>query len=147
MFTLPFHQCGSLKGNVFSPFVIFLTLHSNPDYNMVAPLATDGSQFPCKGYAKGAAVANLTPGTSVNVDITGGATHSGGHCQVCIFLLHFLALCVEKHCWIMAFFHCAGVCYYCQKKGVVSFHENGVIMGILFVLAVVPCLGWVDFFS
>ncbi|KAJ3040417.1 hypothetical protein HK097_002563, partial [Rhizophlyctis rosea] len=54
---------------------------TNPDYNMVAPLTTDGSQFPCKGYAKGATVANLTPGSSINVDVTGGATHGGGHCQ------------------------------------------------------------------
>ncbi|KAJ3030141.1 hypothetical protein HDV00_009095 [Rhizophlyctis rosea] len=56
----------------------------NPDYNMVAPLAADGSQFSCKGYPKAGNVATLTPGGSINVDITGGATHDGGHCQFAI---------------------------------------------------------------
>jgi hypothetical protein len=59
------------------------------DYSMTSPLATDGSQFPCKGYisAKGDSpnmdsVATFAAGSSVQYSIAGTATHGGGSCQM-----------------------------------------------------------------
>lgn len=58
------------------------------DYNMVAPLKADGSDFPCKGYqsvlgtAAGASSASFAIGAKANMTITGGANHGGGSCQI-----------------------------------------------------------------
>lgn len=58
------------------------------DYNMIAPLLADGSNFPCKGYqsllgtAAGKATASFAVGGQGNMTITGGANHGGGSCQI-----------------------------------------------------------------
>lgn len=58
------------------------------DYTMTAPLSSDGSNFPCKGYQsalgtpEGAPTASFAAGGSGNVTITGGAAHGGGSCQI-----------------------------------------------------------------
>lgn len=60
------------------------------DYDMTAPLRSDGSDFPCKGYVQflgtpeGAPVARWVPGQTYNMLITGGATHRGGSCQASV---------------------------------------------------------------
>ncbi|CAG7558056.1 unnamed protein product [Fusarium equiseti] len=57
------------------------------DYSMTSPLSGSGSNFPCKGYhtlfgtAAGAPTATWTAGNSYNIEIQGGADHSGGSCQ------------------------------------------------------------------
>jgi hypothetical protein len=57
------------------------------DYSMTSPLATDGSNFPCKGFLtllgtpKGKPVATWTAGQSYSFTIAGGAHHNGGSCQ------------------------------------------------------------------
>jgi hypothetical protein len=57
------------------------------DYNMVAPLSGDGSNFPCKGYLSdlgtpaGKSVDTWAAGSSHNFTIVGGASHGGGSCQ------------------------------------------------------------------
>ena len=58
------------------------------DYTNTAPLAADGSNYPCKGYQSdlgstaGASTATFAPGGSYNFTVTGGAAHGGGSCQV-----------------------------------------------------------------
>lgn len=60
------------------------------NYDMTAPLKAEGSDFPCKGYARllstaeGAPVAQWTPGQSYNIVLTGGTTHGGGSCQASV---------------------------------------------------------------
>lgn len=54
------------------------------DYNMVAPLAADGSQLYCKRYAAGNVVATFTAGQSITAVLSGSVFHSGGHCQFSI---------------------------------------------------------------
>jgi hypothetical protein len=60
------------------------------DYNMVAPLNADGSNFPCKGYQSdlgtpaGKSVADWAAGSSQSFTITGGASHMGGSCQAAL---------------------------------------------------------------
>jgi hypothetical protein len=60
----------------------------NVDYTNTAPLAADGSNYPCKGYQSdlgstaGASTATFAPGGSYNFTVTGGAAHGGGSCQV-----------------------------------------------------------------
>lgn len=60
---------------------------TNIDYNLVDPLAADGSNYPCKGYhslfntPQGASVATWQPGSQQTLSIIGGATHNGGSCQ------------------------------------------------------------------
>ena len=51
------------------------------DYSMTSPLLMDGSNFPCKGYAKGATVATYAAGSNIAVEMSGSVFHSGGHCQ------------------------------------------------------------------
>ncbi|RBR13486.1 uncharacterized protein FIESC28_08114 [Fusarium coffeatum] len=57
------------------------------DYSMTSPLSGSGSNFPCKGYhslfgtAAGAPTVSWTAGKSYNIEIQGGADHSGGSCQ------------------------------------------------------------------
>jgi len=63
---------------------------ANPDYSMTTPLASDGRNYPCKGYhallgtAEGKPVASWTAGQTYNMTISGGATHGGGSCQASI---------------------------------------------------------------
>ncbi|KAI9703745.1 MAG: hypothetical protein M1836_007515 [Candelina mexicana] len=55
------------------------------DYNMVAPLLPDGSDYPCKNYQRDAplhSVTTYTAGLSYNMSVAGGATHDGGSCQI-----------------------------------------------------------------
>ncbi|KAF2668340.1 putative endoglucanase, partial [Microthyrium microscopicum] len=59
---------------------------TNPDYNLMAPLAADGSQFPCKGYQK----QNWPSSTTLqagdtdpyNITLVDSAFHNGGSCQI-----------------------------------------------------------------
>lgn len=62
---------------------------SNPDYSYTSPLNADGSNFPCKGYAKGTSVKTVQAGGTVDVEVVGGAVHNGGHCQVFYFSVPF----------------------------------------------------------
>ncbi|OJJ88279.1 putative extracellular protein [Aspergillus glaucus CBS 516.65] len=54
------------------------------DYSYTNPLSTDGSDFPCKGYADDPfnATANYNPGGSYPLKLAGSATHKGGSCQI-----------------------------------------------------------------
>ncbi|ODM20175.1 hypothetical protein SI65_05163 [Aspergillus cristatus] len=54
------------------------------DYSYTNPLSTDGSDFPCKGYANDPfnATANYNPGGSYPLKLAGSATHDGGSCQI-----------------------------------------------------------------
>ncbi|KAK3315403.1 hypothetical protein B0H66DRAFT_628488 [Apodospora peruviana] len=59
----------------------------NIDYSMTAPLSSDGSNYPCKGYHSdlgtdaGKPTATFAPGGTYNATISGGANHNGGSCQ------------------------------------------------------------------
>ncbi|KAK3304648.1 uncharacterized protein B0T15DRAFT_249721 [Chaetomium strumarium] len=61
---------------------------TNVDYTNTAPLAADGSNYPCKGYhsdlgtAAGASTATFAAGSQHNFTVVGGAPHGGGSCQV-----------------------------------------------------------------
>lgn len=57
---------------------------ANKDYSYTSPLSADGSDYPCKGYHKDAfdVAAEFTAGEEYEIKITGGATHSGGSCQL-----------------------------------------------------------------
>ena len=55
------------------------------DYNMMAPLQADGSNFPCKGYHKDGSqrsTAKLSAGDQYTMTLKGSATHNGGSCQL-----------------------------------------------------------------
>lgn len=58
------------------------------DYSYTAPLAADGSDYPCKGYQSdlgtpaGQATATFTAGQQGNITVVGGAAHGGGSCQI-----------------------------------------------------------------
>ncbi|POR36868.1 Uncharacterized protein TPAR_02934 [Tolypocladium paradoxum] len=60
------------------------------DYDMISPLNSDGSNFPCKGYNKllgtplGRPVATWIPGQSYSMTITGRTPHKGGSCQASV---------------------------------------------------------------
>jgi hypothetical protein len=60
------------------------------DYDMISPLNSDGSDFPCKGYAslmgtpKGRPVATWSPGGTYSMTITGNTPHDGGSCQASV---------------------------------------------------------------
>lgn len=62
--------------------------NKNPDYNLIAPLAADGSEFPCKGYQKQSwpAVTTLQTGDTdpYNITLQGSAFHNGGSCQIAL---------------------------------------------------------------
>lgn len=53
---------------------------------MNAPLAQDGSNYPCKGYnsllASTPIKDTLTAGQTFSISIGGTASHNGGSCQV-----------------------------------------------------------------
>jgi len=63
-------------------------LTSAVDSDMDTPLATDGSNFPCRGHldligtAAGASVADWPAGSQQSITVGGGARHNGGSCQV-----------------------------------------------------------------
>ncbi|RSH82256.1 hypothetical protein EHS25_005966 [Saitozyma podzolica] len=55
------------------------------DYSMTSPLVTDGT-FPCKGFINNptslmAPTVTWDAGSTINVTLTGTATHNGGSCQ------------------------------------------------------------------
>ena len=50
------------------------------DYNLMAPLNTNGYIFPCKGFSKGPPTQTYYSNT-IKVTLEGSATHGGGHCQ------------------------------------------------------------------
>ncbi len=55
------------------------------DYDNIAPLRPDGSDFPCKNYHGSAPwrpVATYVAGGSYTMSVTGGARHHGGSCQL-----------------------------------------------------------------
>lgn len=56
------------------------------DYDMRAPLAPDGSNYPCKGYNKDLngvpSVVTYTAGQSYKITMEGSASHLGGSCQI-----------------------------------------------------------------
>ncbi|PLN86708.1 hypothetical protein BDW42DRAFT_56201 [Aspergillus taichungensis] len=54
------------------------------DYSYTNPLSTDGSDYPCKGYAEDEfnSVANYSPGKEYDLELQGSATHNGGSCQI-----------------------------------------------------------------
>lgn len=58
------------------------------DYSYTAPLAADGSDYPCKGYqddlgtSAGQATASFAIGGQGNITVVGGAAHGGGSCQI-----------------------------------------------------------------
>lgn len=61
------------------------TPNDSIDYDMVAPLLPDGSDYPCKGHNTDGplrAVATYEAGSSYNMSIVGGAPHMGGSCQL-----------------------------------------------------------------
>lgn len=52
---------------------------------MTAPLASDGSNFPCKGYQNDRSsepVIQYQAGSTYNMTLSGSATHEGGSCQL-----------------------------------------------------------------
>lgn len=57
------------------------------DSDMVSPLSSSGSNYPCKGYLSdlgtpgGKPSATFSPGQKSNMTIMGGAAHNGGSCQ------------------------------------------------------------------
>lgn len=63
---------------------------NNIDYDLTDPLASDGSDYPCKGSLnlqgtpEGTPVADWIAGQTYNMTIQGGATHGGGSCQAAI---------------------------------------------------------------
>jgi len=60
------------------------TSSSDIDYNMMAPLKADGSDFPCKGYQNDRPAESVTtyqPGQAYNMTLAGSATHGGGSCK------------------------------------------------------------------
>ncbi|KAK3079481.1 hypothetical protein LTS18_004759 [Coniosporium uncinatum] len=57
------------------------------DYDITSPLNPDGSNYPCKGYQNDPSrhtTATYVAGQSYNVTIAGGASHTGGSCQISI---------------------------------------------------------------
>ncbi|KKY29360.1 putative spore coat protein sp96 precursor [Diaporthe ampelina] len=58
------------------------------DYSYTAPLASDGSDYPCKGYQSdlgtpaGQSTASFAVGGQGNITVVGGAAHGGGSCQI-----------------------------------------------------------------
>ncbi|KAH8778401.1 hypothetical protein F5883DRAFT_541775 [Diaporthe sp. PMI_573] len=58
------------------------------DYSYTAPLAADGSDYPCKGYQSdlgtpaGQSTATFAAGAQGNITVVGGAAHGGGSCQI-----------------------------------------------------------------
>lgn len=58
------------------------------DYSYTAPLAADGSDYPCKGYQSdlgtpaGQSTASFAIGQQGNITVVGGAAHGGGSCQI-----------------------------------------------------------------
>ena len=69
----------------FNPFT-----GGNGDYDMTTPLASDGSNFPCRGALKALGtdqaqpVVSWTAGQRYNLTVSGGAPHGGGSCQAAI---------------------------------------------------------------
>jgi len=80
-----------VRAHMHLAYPLQLQAQANPfsttvDTNIDAPLASDGSNFPCKNaqIATGAAltsVATWTTGSKVNFTVAGGAPHGGGSCQ------------------------------------------------------------------
>ncbi|KAM4067421.1 endoglucanase [Hirsutella rhossiliensis] len=70
----------------FNPYVVAEDI----EYNMMSPLKSDGSDFPCKGYIgllgtpEGKPVAQWTSGQSYSMTLTGNTIHRGGSCQASV---------------------------------------------------------------
>ena len=72
------------------------------DYNIMAPLNTNGYIFPCKGFLNGPPTQTFYSNT-ITVTLEGSAIHGGGHCQFGITFddTHFLVLkTVIRNCLI-----------------------------------------------
>lgn len=86
---------GSASAHMMLSFPAPLNSKYNPyadsgkiDYSYTAPLAADGSDYPCKGYQSdlgtpaGQSVASFAVGGQGNITVVGGAAHGGGSCQI-----------------------------------------------------------------
>lgn len=76
---------------------------SQRDYDMIAPLLMDGSNFPCKKYKPGQTVATLIAGNNFQIEMSGSVFHAGGHCQFSISYdgINFIVLkTVLKNCFV-----------------------------------------------
>lgn len=68
----------------YNPYAV----SSKIDYSYTAPLAADGSDYPCKGYqddlgtSAGQPTASFEVGGQGNITVVGGAAHGGGSCQI-----------------------------------------------------------------
>ncbi|KAL2840192.1 hypothetical protein BJY01DRAFT_21501 [Aspergillus pseudoustus] len=56
------------------------------DYSYTNPLSTDGSNYPCKGYANDPfiSMATYSQGQTYQIELQGSATHGGGSCQIAL---------------------------------------------------------------
>ncbi|KAG6359761.1 hypothetical protein INS49_010813 [Diaporthe citri] len=86
---------GSASAHMMLSFPAPLNSKYNPfadsgkiDYSYTAPLAADGSDYPCKGYQSdlgtpaGQSTASFAVGGQGNITVVGGAAHGGGSCQI-----------------------------------------------------------------
>ena len=78
------------RRNKYSDY--YLTNHL-VDYNIMAPLNTNGYTFPCKGFPVGPPTQIFNSNT-ITITLEGSAIHGGGHCQFGITYddTHFLVL-------------------------------------------------------
>lgn len=61
------------------------TPEASIDYNMMAPLHSSGSEFPCRGYQNDNSIQPsiiYEAGSSYNMSLEGSAVHGGGSCQI-----------------------------------------------------------------
>lgn len=78
------------RKNKYSDYYIINNL---VDYNIMAPLNTNGYTFPCKGFPVGPPTQTFNSNI-ITVTLEGSAIHGGGHCQFGISYddTHFLVL-------------------------------------------------------
>ncbi|XHG04206.1 hypothetical protein AWENTII_007484 [Aspergillus wentii] len=89
-----FIACGLLASSVSAhmqmskPYPLRSPLNKDADgqkdYSYTNPLSTDGSDYPCKGYADDDfnATAHYELGGEYDLELSGSAVHGGGSCQI-----------------------------------------------------------------